>query len=71
MSNSALIIKDLGVSQSTADSIAGRLDLTESSIVALLTELVSLGYVESFSLFVADKPALTVYRLTAKNYNHG
>lgn len=67
---SYLIIKDLGVSQSTADSIAGRLDLPESRIAALLRELISLGYAESFPLLIAGKPALTIYRLTSKEYPH-
>jgi predicted ArsR family transcriptional regulator len=61
MTNHAKILRDLSISQSTADSIAGRLDLPTEAVQIILQQLIIQQKVTSHQL---TKP-LTVYRLTA------
>jgi predicted transcriptional regulator len=61
------ILKDLSVSQSTADSIAGRIGITDQRCEALLRELKAEGYVTVHPLEIDGKDALAVYRLTEKS----
>jgi len=60
------ILRDLAVSQSTADSIAGRIGLSEPMTAANLRQLQGDGYVTTIPIQIAGKDALTVYRLTEK-----
>lgn len=60
------ILKDLSAGQSTADSIAGRLDINPERCEANLSQLLSESYVSTIAVQVAGKDALTVYRLTSK-----
>lgn len=62
MTNHAKILKDLSISQSTADSIAGRLGLPTEAVQLLLSQLIAKRLVESFTL---SNTNLLVYRLTS------
>ncbi len=62
MTNHEKILKDLSISQSTADSIAGRMELPTIAVELLLGQLIAKKEVESFSLGTTN---LLVYRLTA------
>lgn len=61
MTNHEKILRDLSISQSTADSIAGRLGLPTQAVQLLLSQLIAKRLVESFPL----KDNLLVYRLTS------
>lgn len=61
-----LILQDLTSGQSTADSIAGRLGISNERTEANLRQLLADAYVSTISIPIASKPALTVYRLTSK-----
>jgi hypothetical protein len=62
MTNHAKILKDLSISQSTADSIAGRLGIPTEAVQLLLSQLIAKRLVESFTL---SNTNLLVYRLTS------
>jgi predicted ArsR family transcriptional regulator len=61
MTNQEKILRDLSISQSTADSIAGRLGLHIDATEIILKQLLHKQLITSHQL---TKP-LTVYRLTA------
>ncbi len=61
MTNHEKILRDLSISQSTADSIAGRLGLPTQAVQLLLDQLIAKGQVESSPLGFS----LVIYRLTA------
>lgn len=61
MTNHEKILRDLSISQSTADSIAGRLGLPTQAVQLLLSQLIAKRLVESFPL----KDSILVYRLTS------
>jgi predicted ArsR family transcriptional regulator len=63
MTNHEKILRDLSITQSTADSIAGRLGLPTEAVQLLLSQLVAKRLVESGPL--AKHPSLLVYRLTS------
>jgi predicted ArsR family transcriptional regulator len=60
------ILHDLTAGQSTADSIAGRVGISEQMTAANLRQLLTDGYVSTLPIQVDGKDALTVYRLTSK-----
>jgi DNA-binding HxlR family transcriptional regulator len=60
------ILRDLTSGQSTSDSIAGRIGISEQITTANLRTLLADGYVSTIPIRIAGKDALTVYRLTAK-----
>lgn len=60
------ILDDLTSGQSNADSIAGRIGISEQITAANLRQLLANGYVTTILIQIAGKDSLTVYRLTAK-----
>jgi hypothetical protein len=60
MTNKAKILRDLAISQSTADSIAPRVDMHVEGVKAVLAHLISQNQVECFPLGTNN---LYVYRL--------
>lgn len=60
------ILHDLTAGQSTADSIAGRIGLTDQRTEANLRQLLADGYVSTHPIHIAGKYTLTIYRLTSK-----
>lgn len=62
MTNHAKILRDLSISQSTADSIGGRMGLPEEAVKILLDQLIELKKIEAYQLGSIDR---SVYRLTA------
>jgi hypothetical protein len=62
MTNHQKILKDLSISQSTADSIAGRMNLPTIAVELLLGQLIAKKEVEAFAL---GNTNLLVYRLTS------
>jgi predicted ArsR family transcriptional regulator len=62
MTNHEKILLDLGIGQSTADSIAGRMRLPEEAVKILLDQLIELKEIEAFQLGTIDR---CVYRLTS------
>jgi len=61
MTNNDKILKDLRVSQSTADSIAGRLGLHRDVVAAICDKLTAAGTLVKFPLH--DHPNIIVYRI--------
>jgi hypothetical protein len=63
MTNHQKILRDLSISQSTADSIAGRIGLPTEATELLLKQLAAKKLIESFPL--ANHPKLQIHRLTS------
>lgn len=62
MTNHQIILRDLSISQSTADSIAGRMALPTIAVELLLGQLIAKKEIEAFPL---GNTNLLVYRLTS------
>jgi hypothetical protein len=65
MTNHEKILKDLSISQSTADSIAARMKMEKAVIIILLDQLIAKKLVERSSLPLHKD--VEVYRLTSNN----
>lgn len=61
MTNQEKILRDLSISQTTADSLAQRIGLHMTATEIILQQLIKSGHIASHQL---PKP-LTIYRLTA------
>ena len=66
MTNRAKILRDLRAGQTTASSIAGRIELDQPAVELICQQLVAEGKAESYKL--ADHPSINVYRLTEKEF---
>jgi len=62
MTNHEKILRDLSISQSTADSIAGRIGLPTIAVELLLRQLIAKQQVQAFPLGTTN---LLIYRLTS------
>lgn len=62
MNNHEKILKYLSISQSTADSLAGRMGLPTIAVELLLGQLIAKKQIEAFALGTTN---LLIYRLTS------
>lgn len=65
MTNLEKILRDLSISQTTASSLAPRVNMHPAAVVTCLEMLIAQGKVESITIknAITHKKTLTVYRL--------